>query len=223
MKRFGRRVGCGIVVERHFHDGPVLARSWRRAGRRIDRLVIRRIHLHPKRILIARHFIREDGGLHDVHDCPASCGRGLLAFGVEKHLSCDHHEDRRSVGVHASGIFRSRRTGVVSRVLFRIENDLFLPGVLAGMHLLQVGELPQRSIGRFVDAARSLVHPPRLCGSAAAFPLASLRIGHTAKRRGQAHGRKQGGLHSSSPSFLKVELSHELHNAEPRLGNGGSE
>ena len=80
----------------------------------------------------------------------------------------------------------ARRGGVVGRVLFRIENDLLRPVVLAFMHLLEIGKPPQRPHRRLVNPAFGFVHPPIFCGAAAPATW-RLRLAGAGK---QAEGRQ---------------------------------
>ena len=70
---------------------------------------------------------------------PRRAGRRRLAFDGEMHFTGDHHEDGGRVGMHAGIELGARRRGIVGRVLFGIEDDLLLPVVLTGMHLLKIG------------------------------------------------------------------------------------
>ena len=87
-------------------------------------------------------------------------GERLLAFHVEVHFARHHHEDSGRVGMDAGGELGAGRGRVVGGVLFGIEDDLLRPVVLASVHLLEVGQFPQRPHRRLVDAALGLAHPP---------------------------------------------------------------
>jgi hypothetical protein len=117
-------------------ESAAAAGRGRRTSGGIDRLVIGRVDLYPQRVFAAHDIIRKHCRLHDVDNGAARCRHRLLAFYCEVDLTGNHDEHRGRVGMQSRPELPARLRRVVGRVLLGIQDDLFGPVVLAGMHAL---------------------------------------------------------------------------------------
>ena len=119
----------------------------------------------------------------------------------------DHHEHGGRVGVHARRNLLAGRGGVVGRVLFGIEDDLLGPVVRARMHLLEIGQTPQRAHRRLVHATLGLVDPPVFGGATAT----TRRLGERRRQReyAAASQRRDGACAHDFPTCCVTAFSGE--------------